>query len=187
MNRTVAWMPKEVSPPLRAGPSAYLTVEQTLEAFREGMRRLAGAVTVVTTRCGEERFGLTVTAVCSLSATPPRILACVNVGGRSFKAISDSRCMAINVLGAHHEGVARSFASSKEDPFVGQTWTQASTGAPLLADALVSFDCEVSQMFITRSHALLIGDIRHIAAGDESDALLYMNGRFASLAPATRT
>lgn len=179
-----AWMPKEGAAP--QGLSSYLSAEQALAAFRSGMRKLAGAVTVVTTRHGDERFGLTATAVCSMSAEPARILACVNVGGRSFKAIAESRCMAINVLGAQHEAVARTFASRDEDPFACAVWTQAATGAPLLSNALVSFDCEVAEMFVTRSHALLIGEIRHIACSDDKAALLYVDGQFASLPSAVR-
>ena len=46
--------------------------------FREGMRQLAAGVTIVTTSIGDQRIGLTATAVCSLSAEPPMLLACVN-------------------------------------------------------------------------------------------------------------
>ena len=48
------------------------------EDFKEGMRQLAAGVTIVTTAVGERRNGLTATAVCSLSAEPPMLLACVN-------------------------------------------------------------------------------------------------------------
>ena len=180
MNTQVAWMPRgEAAAPV----SSYLSAEEALQAFRSGMRSLAGAVTVVTTRQGEERFGLTATAVCSLSASPPRILACVNVQGRSYRAIADSRCMAINVLSTRHESLAKRFASPEADPFGEGEWTRAATGAALLADALVAFDCEVAEMFVTRTHAVLIGEIRHIACSEERNALLYMDGRFASVAP----
>ena len=46
--------------------------------YTAGMRRLAGGVTIVTTRLGEARAGLTATSVCSLTAEPPRLLACVH-------------------------------------------------------------------------------------------------------------
>lgn len=180
MNTRVTWMPRgEDAAPV----SSYLNAEQALQAFRTGMRALAGAVTLVTTRLGDERFGLTATAVCSMSASPPRILACVNVQGRSYRAIAESRCMAINVLGTRHESLAKRFASPEADPFGEGEWTRAATGAPLLADALVAFDCEVAEMFVTRTHAVVIGEIRHIASRDDRDALLYVDGRFASVAP----
>ena len=47
-------------------------------AFKKGMRHLAASVTLITTRYGDLRGGLTATAVCSVSAEPPQILVCVN-------------------------------------------------------------------------------------------------------------
>ena len=49
------------------------------EDFRSAMRRVSGAVTIVTTRGvnGEPR-GVTATAVCSLTVDPPAVIACIN-------------------------------------------------------------------------------------------------------------
>jgi flavin reductase len=46
--------------------------------FREAMRRLAATVNVVTARSGERCFGMTATAVTSLSMDPVSALVCVN-------------------------------------------------------------------------------------------------------------
>jgi flavin reductase (DIM6/NTAB) family NADH-FMN oxidoreductase RutF len=53
----------------REGPSGCVD----LASFRAGMRALAGAVTVLTTVHDGRRWGLTATAVCSVSADPPRL------------------------------------------------------------------------------------------------------------------
>ena len=47
-------------------------------AFRAAMARFPGAVTIVTARDGDERRGITATAVCSVSAEPPSLLVCLN-------------------------------------------------------------------------------------------------------------
>jgi flavin reductase (NADH) len=167
------------------GPSEFLSAELALDAFRSGMRRLVGAVHVVTTRVGDDLGGLTATAVCSLTASPPRILACINLTGRSFRMIAESRVMGINVLGAHHESLAKRFANSKEtNPFdEPHRWTRASTGAPLLVDAQASFDCTVEQMLMTNTQAIVIGDIRHVAYAESCRPLLYADGQFVSTGP----
>jgi flavin reductase (NADH) len=168
-----------------ASPSSYRSAEEALGAFRAAMRRLAGHVHVVTTRLGDERAGLTATAVCSLTAQPPRVLACINLSGRSFQMIAESRVMAVNVLGAEHQALARRFAGAGgTDPFEGpERWTQAGTGAPLLADAQASFDCVVDQLLVTSTHAIVIGDIRHISHRDSGEPLLYADGQFISTTP----
>ena len=158
-------------------------LEQAVDAFRFAMRRLTGAVNLVTTCVGEERCGLSATAVCSLSLNPPRVLACINLSGRSYQAIASSRCMAINVLAARHRPLAVAFATKGCDPFAqGNEWTRAVTGAPILADALASFDCEVEQMMVTTTHAVVIGEVRDINYGSVGQPLLYLDGTFVTSA-----
>ncbi len=157
-----------------------MTQEMTIDLFRKAMRRLAGAVHIVTTRDGDELSGLTATAVCSLTANPARILVCVNLQGRSFKGISQSRIMAVNVLGSEHAALATRFATEKNTDLFADTsqWTSAATGAPLLKEALVGFDCTVEQMMITSTHAVVIGDIKHISLREDGQSLLYADGKY---------
>ncbi|WP_296791300.1 flavin reductase family protein [Variovorax sp.] len=184
MSAQSTWMPRPEMA-MAAGPSSYLRAEEALATFRNAMRRLAGHVHVVTTCLNGERGGLTATAVCSLTAQPPRILACINLSGRSYRMIAESRVMAVNVLGTEHEALARRFATaSGADPFDGgERWTQAATGAPLLELAQASFDCTVDQMLMTGTHAIVIGEIRHISHRDTGTPLLYVNGEFRGAGP----
>lgn len=156
-----------------------------IEHFRNGMRRLTGAVNLVTTVHQGVLHGLTATAVCSLSGQPPRILACVNVVGRCFDYILHSRRMGINVLAYRHLELAQRFANmtdvAHDKRFEDAAWINADSGAPVLADALVGFDCVVDEIFVTPSHGVIIGEIKQVTFGPEGEPLLYNNGRFATL------
>jgi len=166
------------------GPSDYLSVEFARAHFREAMRGLAGAVNVVTTTHAGERFGLTATAVCSVSADPPRILACINVGGRTFRALTESRRMAVNVLALDQKDIAEAFAKNGAtvDPFsVPGTWVSGTTGAPVLKGALTTFDCAVAELFVTPTHAVVIGEIRELYFGQSHAPLMYFDGRFGTV------
>ena len=68
------------------------------EQFRLGMRRLPAAVTLVTCKYDGKYFGLTATAVTSLSADPPSLLTCVNREASAHRAILESKAFGINVL-----------------------------------------------------------------------------------------
>ncbi len=46
--------------------------------FRMGMRKLAGAVTIITSVRGGQRHGMTATAVCSVTCEPPTLLVRIN-------------------------------------------------------------------------------------------------------------
>jgi flavin reductase (NADH)/flavin reductase len=82
------------------------------DVFRTGMRHLAAGVCVITTSAhGGGRFGLTATAVCSVSADPPTLLVCLNNSTTTCKEILESGRFAVNVLAGHDQEIAQVFAS----------------------------------------------------------------------------
>ncbi|RMF11572.1 MAG: flavin reductase [Alphaproteobacteria bacterium] len=159
----------------------------TAEEFKQGMRMLCGGVTIVTTKHAGQASGLTATAVCSLSAEPPRILACINRGGTTYGMVSQSRRFCVNVLTADQAELASCFAGmlriGTEDRFNYGEWTRLTTGSPVLEDALASFDCTVSSIMDTGSHAIIIGDIVEVQVSPGGDPLLYMDGQFSTRGP----
>ncbi|MFM7027166.1 MAG: flavin reductase family protein [Chakrabartia sp.] len=155
--------------------------------FRQGMRQLAGAVTVITTGRGEDVAGLTATAVCSLTAEPPRLLACLNAGGGSFDLLRRHNRFCVNLIGAPDLAIAQIFAGmgpdKTADKFASGHWVRAEDRAPRLASALVSFECAVHSLTLLSTHGLAIGDVLDVHLADPSPApLLYHDGRFAELA-----
>lgn len=157
-----------------------------LAAFRDGMRALAGAVTVLATFHQGRRWGLTATAVCSLSAAPPRLIACINQRGASYAAFRASRRLAVNVLAEDQFTVAERFAgldAVSGDRFSAGTWTAgALENLPVLEGAVSVFECLVAEMIDAVTHAILIGDIAAVCTNPGARPLLYCDGRFTTLA-----
>ncbi|WP_399685715.1 flavin reductase family protein [Xenophilus sp.] len=155
--------------------------------FRLAMRRLAGAVCIVATTDGQRLTGLTATAVTSLSAEPARLLACINLKGSTFRVVADSRRMSVNLLAQAHTGLAQRFGGA--GPGAGELfetgrWDTLATGAPILRDALVGFDCVVDEMMVAHSHAVMIGEIKAVQMHPGNQPpLLYAEGRYTTLAP----
>ncbi|MBD9627066.1 flavin reductase [Ensifer sp. ENS06] len=176
-------MSAALSDPTIDYPQPDLPVD--IEHFRRGMRRLTGAVNLVTTTHEGILHGLTATAVCSLSGEPPRLLACVNVSGKTFEYILQSRRMGINVLAYRHLELARRFANMTdigfERRFADAEWVSRPSGAPVLNDALVTFDCIVDEIIVTPSHGVIIGEIKYVGFGPEGEPLLYNNGNFTTV------
>lgn len=159
----------------------------SVDQFKQGMRRLGGAVNIVTT-CHEGIWaGLTATAVTSLSAEPPRLLACVNRQGSTYDIISRGRNLAVNVLGMQHKDLAMRFAGLSGVPeterFDDRDWLLDNIRPPILGNALVSFDCDVDSIMDVGSHGIVIGIIRSVnIPGDESySPLCYADGAWARL------
>ena len=118
----------------------------SLDEFRHGMRRLTAGVSLVTTSSSEEKFGLIATSVSSLAAEPPSLLVCVNRSASSHDAILQAGYFAVNVLREQHDDLCAQFSSPtrRAERFQSGEW-QTLTGAPVLADALVSFDCQLEK------------------------------------------
>jgi len=159
----------------------------SVDQFKQGMRKLGGAVNIVTSSHEGVRAGLTATAVTSLSADPPRLLACVNRQGATYDIISRGRTLAVNVLGVQHKELAIRFAGmdglSETERFDEGKWTSGEGGAPILSSALVSFDCEVDSIMDVGSHGIVIGNIKSVIVPDDDDysPLCYADGTWAKL------
>lgn len=157
------------------------------EEFKQGMRRLGGAVNIVSSAYDGVFAGLTATAVTSLSAEPARLLACINRAGLTYETISKGRCMAVNVLGTEHKRLAMRFAGLDGEPetdrFTRGEWDVGITGAPLLKSALVSFGCEIESILDAGSHGIVIGSITEISVSEEAEVqpLCYLDGDWAMM------
>ena len=156
------------------------------EQFRLGMRRLPAAVTLVTCKYDGKYFGLTATAVTSLSAEPPSLLTCVNREASAHRAILESKAFGINVLPHDKAALAKLFASrgveDRAKRFATDKWVELVTGSPILDEAIVGFDCTLDQAIVYASHSILIGQVQDIKIADTHKHLMYLEGEFADLA-----
>jgi flavin reductase (DIM6/NTAB) family NADH-FMN oxidoreductase RutF len=153
-------------------------------AFRQGMRLLSAGVTIVTTAIGAQRIGLTATAVCSLTAEPAMLLACVNREAGAHDPTLQSRVFCVNVLALGQLELARLFAdrSRVAERFDEGRWGTLKTGAPVLLDSLASFDCLLGQTLKAETHTVLIGLVQAVRTSPSLEPLLYASGRFGSFA-----
>lgn len=161
------------------------------DVFRAGMRRVSGAVTIVTTRGlnGEAR-GVTATAVCSLTVDPPAVIACINRETWVGQMAPESGVFCVNVLTREQTHVAETFAGrtdlSAGDRFQIGEWSDHQTGAPVLEHAIASFDCELDRAVEFATHVILIGHVKKTVLGPENtEPLRYVDGNFTTTAPAS--
>ncbi len=151
-------------------------------AFRDATRGFAGCVSVLTAAHGGARAGLIVMSTLSLSADPPRLLACVNPGGGAWPLIERSRAFGWSMLAADQIAVAERFARAKgEARFEGADWETGATGAPLLAGAAATYACTVDEILPRGPQAILIGLVQAVAVRPDAGAVLWWQGGFRQL------
>jgi len=146
------------------------------------MRHQAGAVTLIATGKPGNRTGLIATAVCSLTDTPPSLLICVNESASAHDLIAETESFSVNLLCPSHKELVRVFTGQTglagEARFDDMLWQTLTTGAPVLKDALASFDCEVSDIKKVSTHTIYIGQVHAGKSRDEEDPLVYFRGGF---------
>lgn len=145
--------------------------------FRNAMSLLTSAVSVITTAGLTGRYGFTASAVCSVTDTPPTLLVCMNQASSSHVHFVENKVLSVNVLSAQHQHISTAFSSrlSPEERFKHGVWTELETGAPVLKDALVNFDCEIEQVQAVGTHTIFICRIIAIQQGQHEHSLVYFN------------
>lgn len=160
--------------------TSFISETDLLEnAFKQAMRRLATTVTIITLR-GEDAqpWGMTATAVTSLSAEPFSLLACVNRNSSMHARFSRGTAFCVNLLSEGHDELSWAFGGRlpQKERFALGGWELGDV--PYLKDAQVNFACTVDAMFDYGTHSIVVGRIAGIRIPGEFAPLVYGDGRF---------
>lgn len=162
------------------------TKVETAMTFVEAMAHAATAVSIVTTDGEAGRFGMTVSAVASVSAEPPMVLACINRRSPAIDAIEANGVFCVNMLSSEQCTLAQCFAGRPETgapyDFEIADWHDAATGAPVLSGAAASFDCLLDASHDAGTHRIVIGRVQS-AKGSDTRPLAYAQRAFHTLHP----
>ena len=158
--------------------------EEVRSEFLRNMRAVPGPVAIVATAHGPERAGLTATAWNSLSADPPMLLACINRKASAHDLIKRAGAFSVNLLARGSNELVAIFAGQRElhgtARFADGLWQDGPGGQPMLVDAVAAFECQLEGVHDYGSHSILIGRVGEMRNRCEGQALLYVDGSFAS-------
>ena len=147
------------------------------DAYRDAMARLGAAVSVITSDGPAGRCAFTASAVCSVTDEPPTLVVCMNRGSDSYQAFKDNAVLCVNTLAASQEALSPIFAGFTDHTmpqrFEQAGWTTLATGAPVLTDAVVSFDCRIAQISEVGTHGVFFCEVDAIQSGSSHEGLIY--------------
>jgi flavin reductase (DIM6/NTAB) family NADH-FMN oxidoreductase RutF len=125
------------------------------------MASFPSGVAIVRTRAPDGLpYGLTTTAVSSVSADPPTLLVCVDVGSRTLPALRATRRFIVNFMRAGRGDLCLLFASKAEDKFAHVAVRDGPTGLPLLEhDVLAWAECTTEQELVVGDHVVLLARV----------------------------
>lgn len=163
----------------------FQDIEMDKQIFRNGMSNLGAAVNVITTQGPAGMAGFTASAVCSVTDSPPTLLVCLNRSASVFETFQKNQVLCVNTLAAHQTALSNAFGGKTpmHERFEKASWSTLKTQAPVLNDALVSFDCEVVQSMSVGSHDVLICEVKAMQQNQGQNALMYFNRAYCEPQP----
>lgn len=153
--------------------------------LREGLRRLAKAVVVITCHHGGQRYAMAATAVSELSMDPPSLLICVSRSASLYAPLAEGADFCVNILHSDHQDVslACSGKAKGEERFATGVWMRSRSGVPMLEGAQASFVCRFEQAHEYGTHVIVIGQVEEVAIAGDVSPLVYADGKYLQLAP----
>ena len=172
----------------------------TAELFKAAFRGHPGGVAVITADAGEGPVALTATSVASVNADPPLLMFSVTTASSATKVIVRADTVVVHLLDVDDLALAQTGATKGIDRFADRDgWTRLSTGETVFHTARAWLRCQVIDTIdadgstVIAARVLQAGMNRDVTAGDETDALAYVNRRWHRLgaesvidAPTTR-
>jgi flavin reductase (DIM6/NTAB) family NADH-FMN oxidoreductase RutF len=136
------------------------------------------------TTCDEwgDRYGMTATAVTSVSLDPPMLLLCVRTGALIASSMRAGMPFVVHFLTAEQAEVACRLASPIEDKFRGVSHRMNATGAARLDDSGAILECDPVQIHDAGDHIVVIGQVTRVDFGaTDAPALLFHGGVFTTV------
>lgn len=155
--------------------------------FRNAMASCAAGVHVITTDGVAGRYGITMTAVSSITDDPPTVVLCINRQAAIVPILMANGELCINVLSSQQQDVAEHFAGitrlSPEERFAYHIWHRGSTGQLEVEGALAHLHGKIVAQHDVGTHHVFYVEIGEISINqsEENPALVYFRRRFHSL------
>lgn len=153
--------------------------------FKGALGSWAAGVTVVSTKLGDQAYGITVSSFSSLSVDPLLILVSIQNSNHLAMMIPQSKVFAVSILASDQESVSAAFSISGREP--GATLgpdvpvVDWHTGSPIVQGAIAHLDCALEAAIPGGDHTIMIGRVLGAAFDPEKEPLLYFRRRYRKL------
>lgn len=159
--------------------AAVRSAPEVIEPFRLAMRSMAATVTILSTAACGRRYGMTATAVTSVSMAPPSLLVSVNREASIHSPLSREKRLCVNVLAESQQRLCADFSGGKtgEERFQDGEWALRD-GLPYLLDAQANIFCLVDHPLDYGTHTLFLCRVADVRLPGAKSPLVYLAGGF---------
>lgn len=128
------------------------------------LKHISQGVYVIGVSDGQQANAFTAAWVMQVSFSPVLLAISINPEHTSYRLLKQGKVCSVNILSKQQMSMAAHFGQSggKGKMSVG-SWKSVVTGAPVLQESLVYFDCKMSHEIEAGDHQLVICEV--VAAG----------------------
>ena len=150
--------------------------------LRNALGRFATGVCVITTVDNNgNALGMTANSFSSVSLDPPLVLWNLQNGSEVYAAFARQRRFAINVLSDQQVDLSNHYARKGDHLLDPAHFRQGRNGAPIIRNALVSFECDLHATHDGGDHLIIVGRVLDVCGRPGGDPLLFFSGAYRSL------
>jgi flavin reductase (DIM6/NTAB) family NADH-FMN oxidoreductase RutF len=150
--------------------------------LRALLNRFPHGVAVVTVAVDEQRLGLTVGSLVSLSLDPPLVGFAISREAALHELLREAGGCAVSLLAAGQDWLAQHFARGVPPIAMwhGVASEPGARGAPLLVGALGWLECELEQDLSVGTHTFFVCRVLKVELGVDAPALARVRGSYES-------
>jgi len=145
-------------------------IENSANLFKQ----ISHGVYVIGVSDGLRQNAFTAAWVMQVSFKPPMLAFSINPANFSYTLLQKGMICTVNVLGQNHYALAEHFGRGNlTDKMAACAWQTAQTGAPVMSDCLVYFDCKVSHFSEAGDHKIAVCEVIDAAWLNAGRPMLY--------------
>lgn len=161
------------------------TIHPLQSQFRDAMASMSAHVNIITTNGPAGRCGITATAVCSITDSPPTVMIAINRNSKTNETLKTNGIVCINILADAHEETAKDFAGMTkldiEERFKKHRWSVGVQNVPVLDDCLANLEGKIVKMMEMGTHTLFFIELSAIRNQTGGAALTYYSRAFHAI------
>lgn len=130
-----------------------------------------------------ERAAIIVGSFVFISLDPCLVGFFVGNESSSWPQLNKATVLGISTLGSGQAGFCRKLGKKEADRFADNFWTQGAYGAPLVAGAVATMECQIENVTPIGDHAFVLARVLGLSTGGLTDPLVFQNHAFSGLLP----
>ena len=149
--------------------------------FRNVMGQVPTTVTVITAMVDDMPIAMVIGSFVSVSLDPPLVLWNLQNNSDVYDVFARPRYFAINVLSSEQMEHSNRYAKKGEHQLAPEHFQPGKHGAPIVNDALVTFECELDATHEGGDHLIIVGRVHDMQSRPDGDPLLFYSGAYREL------